>query len=227
MSEKISQRERERVGKGTVLAFTALGSLAGLRAPAVAAEKPVTPTTEPSPARFNTIKTSLDARKAAAASKLSPVNSAKLNALVKVIQSEGTSTEWSDGKVFRIVRKGKDGTIYTPEIDYRVAPGNELANTKPDAFTLYIRRPGEKHAVHVVVDGMDSGDMGKLKGNLDGVVDQPLGYDYPNGFDNTYAQAKLNYGTELAGDALNVISLETNGLKAQAEYKKAIDSIRP
>lgn len=169
----------------------------------------------------------LNARKAAAVANLQPVNMAKLNTIIATVQEEGISPEWSKGTVYRIVREGNDGTVYTPQIEYNTAPGDNLKTTRPDNFTLYIRRPGEENAQHVVIDGVGGLSQDKLSSSIDGVADSPLGYNMPSNPDTYYDSLVDKFGSELAGTAMDVEALTAKGSLAQSDYTHAIETIRP
>lgn len=212
--------------------------------PSVASAKPSTelPSTQPSLPQVEKTQAQIDAekaqsdakntselntRKAAAVANLQPVNMTKLNTLIATVQEEGISPKWSNGTVYRIVREGIDGTVYTPQIEYNTAPGDNLETTRPDNFTLYVRRPGEEYAQHVVIDGVGGLSQDKLSSKIDGVVDSPLGYNLPSNRDSYYDGLVDKFGSELAGTAMDVEALTAKGSVAQNDYIHAIETIRP
>jgi hypothetical protein len=170
----------------------------------------------------------LDAQKSEILAKFTPIEPEKMAKLVAIAQ-RGGALDWSDGTQYRTVKKSKDGFVYTLDAVYASAP-EDAALTKPDSIQVFIRKPGEKQADDVVVDGpvgKESLYDAKLSSSLDGVIDAPLGYYTNEEYDSMDVDSKAKYpdNQQLQFADTDVEMLRRYGEQAQADYAKAVDAI--
>jgi hypothetical protein len=170
----------------------------------------------------------LDAQKKEILAALKPVEPEKMDKLINIAQN-GTVLGWSEGTHYRTVKKSKDGSVYTIDAVYDT-PTVDAQNTKPDSIGIYVRKPGDKSASSVLIDGTVGSQSTyeyNLSSPLDGVIDAPLDYENSEEAMAKTAASKLLYPEDqqlrFAND--DVSTLRNHGAQAQADYINVVNSI--
>jgi hypothetical protein len=180
------------------------------------------PTLEPTPVETPAITAAeINSRRAALQANLTPVSARKMQQLVTLTETKGYEHDYSDVKEKRLVKR-VDGVTYT--VDVTTATNAHDYSLVPKRIDIFIRKPGEAHAQLVIEEG-DSMIQGPgVVAKIDGIVDNPLGYDPNNITTAAISQAVDKYG-EYASDVLDLQALRDSGATAQKAYIHAVDQI--
>lgn len=187
-------------------------------------EAPVTPVTPSSTAPSSetpgndTQAAELNSRIAKAQAGFATVSAEKFQQFVQIVGTHGYIDQDLDVKdVMRLVVPGPNGVVYTDDVEY-TNPVGTPGDNPPKAVEVYIRRPGEAHAQHVIEDGQQLGGDPRIPTPLDGKADDVY-YVMSENQVNTMQQ---QYG-QLFFNALAAAHLEHGGQSAQQDYVDAIN----
>lgn len=184
----------------------------------------VTPTPTPTP-DSKVIAEQLQARAAAVQARLTAVSAAKMNEFVSILStSPDAYTDSRLKNVRRLVVRGEGGVVYTDEVAFQNALGSP--NNIVTAVGVYIRKPGEASAQHVIYDeneryeSIDHVPTDPTANQYDGKVD--LAYGYADISQEERDAADATYGILLGGPATDLKIYEKSVTQAQADFATAV-----